>query len=434
MNPSPPPEPTAASRRRVLDALNHRQPDRVPVDFGGTSVSGIHVSVVAALRQHYGLERHPIRVPDPMQMLGVVEDDLREAMGIDTVGVPRRGTHFGFPNERWKPWRFNGLEVLVAGDFNVTEEPGGGILIYPQGDTSAPPSGRMPKGGYFFDAIVRQNHFDPENLNPEDNLEEFRLLTDRDIAAISETVDSVCSSGRAVCASFGGTGLGDIAAVPAPGLKDPRGIRDITEWYVSIRSRRSYISTVFMRQTETALRNLERIHAAVGGKVDVIYVCGTDFGTQTSAFCSVPTFRELWLPHYRTLCDWVHKNTTWKCFKHSCGSVERFFDSFIEAGFDIINPVQCSAAGMDPRTLKEKYGDRLVFWGGGIDTQQTLPFGTPEQVREEVLRRCEVFAPGGGFVFNSVHNIQAGTPVANVVAMLDAVHEFDRRSMPEVLK
>ena len=123
------------------------------------------------------------------------------------------------------------------------------------------------------------------------------------------------------------------------------------------------------------------------------FVCGTDFGTQTSAFCSVATFRELWFPYYKRVNDWVHANTAWKCFKHSCGSVERFFESFIEAGFDIINPVQCSAAGMDPAELKRKYGSRLVFWGGGVDTQKTLPFGTPQEVREEVLRRCEIFAP-----------------------------------------
>ena len=169
------------------------------------------------------------------------------------------------------------------------------------------------------------------------------------------------------------------------------------------------------------------MHRAVGDVVDAVFVCGTDFGTQTSAFCSVATFRELWLPYYRQLNDWIHAHTTWKTFKHSCGSVERFFASFIDAGFDIVNPVQCSAQGMEPEQLKAEYGDRIVFWGGGVDTQKTLPFGTPAEVREQVLRRCEVFAPGGGFVFNAIHNIQAGTPVANIVAMFDAVREFNGR-------
>jgi len=413
------------SRQRVLDALSHREPDRVPVDLGSTSVTGMHVSVVAALRDYYGLERRPVKVHEPMQMLGVVEDDLAAALEVDVAGMPRRKAHFGFTFDNWKPWNFNGLEVLVPGMFNVTEADNGDILLYPQGDVSAAPSGRMPKGGYFFDAIVRQNHFDPDHLDPEDNLEEFKPVSDDDVASISAAVREAQATGRAVAASFGGTGFGDIAAVPAVGLKDPRGIRDITEWYISLRSRRSYIHAVFEKQCEIALGNLARIHAAVGDAVDAVYLCGTDFGTQTSAFCSVATFRELWFPYYKAICGWVHANTSWKCFKHSCGSVERFFESFIEAGFDIVNPVQCSAAGMNPATLKQKYGDRLVFWGGGIDTQKTLPFGTSADVREETLRRCEIFAPGGGFVFNPVHNVQAGTPVQNIVAMLDAVKEFN---------
>jgi uroporphyrinogen-III decarboxylase len=139
----------------------------------------------------------------------------------------------------------------------------------------------------------------------------------------------------------------------------------------------------------------------------------------------VKTFRTLWLPYYKRLCDWIHRNTTWKVFKHSCGSVERFYEAFIEAGIDVINPVQCSAAGMDAAYLKDKYGERLVFWGGGVDTQQVLPFGTPREVREQVLRRCEIFSRGGGFVFNAVHNVQAGTPIANIVAMIEAVKEFN---------
>ena len=123
--------------------------------------------------------------------------------------------------------------------------------------------------------------------------------------------------------------------------------------------------------------------------------------------------------------DWIHAHTTWKAFKHSCGAVEPLMAHFIKAGFDIINPVQCSASGMDPKTLKARYGSRLVFWGGGVDTQKVLPFGTPSQVREQVLARCEIFARDGGFVFNAIHNVQAQTPVRNVVAMIDAVHAFN---------
>jgi uroporphyrinogen-III decarboxylase len=414
----------ATSRQRVLAALNHRQPDRVPVDFGSTAVTGIHVSCVAALRKHYGLENRPVKVHEPYQMLGLVEDDLKDAMGIDTEGVFPRKTMFGFPNAGWRPWNFNGLEVLVPADFVVTTDANGDTLIFPEGDTTVPPSGRMPKGGQFFDTIIRQKPIDDANLNVEDNVEEFGPLGSEDLEHFRSAVEAADATSRAVVATFGGTAFGDIALVPGPFMKDPRGIRDVAEWYMATRSKRDHVHRIFERQCEAGISNLEKIFAVTGNRVCAVFTCGTDFGTQTSAFCSVGTFRELWFPYYKQVNDWIHRNTTWKTFKHSCGSVERFYESFIECGFDIINPVQCSAAGMDPAQLKSKYGNRLVFWGGGVDTQKTLPFGNPEEVREEVLRRCEIFGKDGGFVFDAIHNVQAGTPVGNIVAMIEAVHEF----------
>ena len=190
-------------------------------------------------------------------------------------------------------------------------------------------------------------------------------------------------------------------------------------------TRQDYIHAIFSRQCDLALDKLARVHAVVGDAIDLLYVCGTDFGTPTSSFCSTETFDSLWAPYYRRINDWVHRHTTWKTMKHCCGAVEPFMSHFIAAGFDVINPVQCSAAGMDPHALKIRYGDRLVFWGGGVNTQQTLPFGTPEEVRAEVLERCETFSQGGGFVFNAVHCVQANTPVPNIIAMLDAVKEFN---------
>ena len=184
-------------------------------------------------------------------------------MGLDVAGVFARNTMFGFPAERWKNWQFNGLEVLVPGDFNTTVDAEGDTLIYPEGDTTVPPSGRMPKGGYFFDCIIRQEPFDEEHLNPEDNLEEFvpshrKILTTLR-ASVKEAGDS-----RGIIASFGGTAFGDIALVPGPFLKHPKGIRDVTEWYVSTRSRQDYVHKIFERQCEIAIGNLERIYAAVG--------------------------------------------------------------------------------------------------------------------------------------------------------------------------
>jgi Uroporphyrinogen decarboxylase (URO-D) len=414
-----------SSRERVLRALEHTEPDCLPVDFGSTNITGVHVSVVAALRDHYGLEKKPVRVIDCGQMLGELDEDLKQVMGVDVEGLLRRTSRFGFPNCDWKPWRlFDGLEVLVPGGFNPTIDSSGDVLMHPEGDARLPPSARMPNGGHFFDAITRQVPIDEDALNPEDNLQEYGPVSDAELDFIEGEARRARETRRAVIAAFGGTALGDIGVLPGVGLARPKGIRDVAEWYISIRARPGYVHRVFEGQCEIALKNLERIAQRCGDFVDAVVICGTDFGTQNSSFCSVETFRELWLPHYRRINDWIHSHTQWKTFKHSCGAVEKFIDSFIEAGFDILNPVQCSAAGMAPEHLKAAYGGRIVFWGGGVDTQRVLPFGTAAEVRDQVLRRCEVFAKGGGYVFNPVHNIQAQTPVQNVVAMVDAVREF----------
>jgi hypothetical protein len=414
------------SRERVLASISHRQPDRVPIDFGGTPVTGIHVSCIAGLRDHFGLEKRLVRVHEPYQMLGMLDEDLKQAMGIDVEGVYRPKTSFGFVNRDWKSWRMpDGLEVLVSEEFRVTYDSNGDILIHPQGDLSAPPSGRMPNNGYFFDGIIRQPPLVEEDLNPEDNLEEFKLLDEEDLVQLRQAAGDASRTGRGVIMSGVGTAFGDIALVPGVSLKHPKGIRDVAEWYMSTTSRRDYIHQVFSRQCEIGIENLHRMFQAVGNSVDAILVCGTDFGTQTSSFCSEKTFRELYFPYYARVNGWIHEHTAWKTFKHSCGSVDRFIPAFIEAGFDILNPVQCSAAGMDPEHLKRSYGDRLTFWGGGIDTQHVLPFGTPADVRRQVLERCRIFSRDGGYVFNTIHNVQARTPVENIVAMLDAVREFN---------
>jgi hypothetical protein len=414
------------SRERLDMALNHRQPDRVPVDFNGTAVTGMHVKCVIGLRDHYGLEKRLVKVHEPYQMLGWIDEDLQAALGLDVEGVYGPETMFGFGNENWKPWRMDdGTEVLVSGHFLTTRDANGDTLIYPKGDLSAPPSGRLPKNGFFFDTIVRQEPIDEAKLDPEDNLEEFGPITEAALDHFDAESRRAAETGRGVVASFGGTALGDIALVPAPFLKHPKGIRDVEEWYVSTLTRRPYIRRIFERQTETALQNLDRIRARVGNRVQAAFLCGTDFGTQQSTFCSVSTFRELYLPYYKRLNDWVHRHTSWKTFKHSCGAVATLIPSFIESGFDILNPVQVSAAGMDARGLKDRFGRDIVFWGGGVDTQRTLAFGTREEVRAEVLERCEVFGRDGGFVFNAVHNIQANVPIENIVAMFKAVREFN---------
>ena len=414
------------SRERLDAALNHRQPDRIPVDFNGTAVTGMHVKCVIGLREHYGLQKRLVKVHEPYQMLGWIDDDLQQALGIDVEGVYGPDTMFGYRNENWTPWRMDdGTEVLMSGNFKTTKDANGDTLVFPGGDRMAPPSGRLPKNGFFFDTIIRQGPIDEAKLDPEDNVQEFGPITEATLDHFEAESRRAGATGRGIIASFGGTALGDIALVPAPGLKHPKGIRDVEEWYVSTLTRRPYVHKVFERQTGNALGNLEKIRSRVGNQVQAAFLCGTDFGTQQSTFCSVAAFRELYMPYYRRINDWVHAHTNWKSFKHSCGAVAALIPAFIESGFDILNPVQVSAAGMDARKLKREFGRDIVFWGGGVDTQKTLAFGTPEAVRAEVLERCGIFGPGGGFVFNAIHNIQANVPILNIVAMFEAVREFN---------
>jgi hypothetical protein len=413
------------SKRNFTKTINHQQPDKVVVDFGSTAVTGIHVLIVEKLREYYGLEKKPVKVIEPYQMLGEIETDLINAMSIDVIGLFSAKNMFGVANENWKVHKtLWGQEVMFPGNFNYTYNSNGDILMYPEGDTSQPPSGMMPRSGYFFDALDRQQPIDDSTLKVEDNLEEFGPVTEQDLAYWRNQVNSIENDSKAYVASLGGTALGDIALVPVVGLKNPKGIRGVEEWYISTLIREDFIKEIFDRQTDIAIENLKLLYDVIGNKIDVVFTCGTDFGTQNSTFCSPETFDRMWLPYYKKVNDWIHLNTSWKTFKHSCGAVEPLLKHFIEAGFDIINPVQINASGMDSRKLKKEYGDNLVFWGGGVDTQGAFAFGTPEQVKEQVKSQCEILNNNGGFVFNTVHNIQANVPFENVVAMLEALKEL----------
>jgi len=414
------------SKEKILASLNHISQDKIPLDFGSTPVSGIHVRAVEKLRDYYGLPAEPIKVTEPYQMLGEIDGNLKQAMGLDADGFDPRNTLFGFPNEGWKPFKtFWGQEVLVPEKFNTSFDEKGDLLIYPEGDTDVPASGKMPMASFFFDSIIRQEPVDETALKVEDNLEEFEPAGEEDIAYWKRQLPAMKASKRAVVANFGGTGFGDIALVPAPFLKHPKGIRDISEWYMSTVMRSDFVHRIFEKQADIAIQNLETYFNLLGNYIDVLFVCGTDFGTQDSTFCAPQQFNELWLPYYKRINDWVHQNTNWKTFKHSCGAVEGFMPNFIEAGFDIINPVQINARGMDPQVLKDNYGERLTFWGGGVDTQKVLSFGSPEEVRKQILRNCEIFSKNGGFVFNTVHNVQANVPAENLAAMMETIHDIN---------
>jgi uroporphyrinogen-III decarboxylase len=414
------------SRERVRAALEHKNPDKVPVDFGASAVTGISASVVYQLRKAFKLPEHPVRITDSYQMLGEVEGDLREKLGCDCVQILPYNNLFGSRNTDWKEWKlFDGTPVLVPGDFNTGIADDGRLYQYPQGDRSAAPSGYMPKGGYYFDALIRQEAFDEDNPSVKDNMEEFTRLNDAELRYAQEQAAWLRkNTDSAIIAGMGGTALGDIALVPATFLKHPKGIRDVEEWYISMAIRQDFLKELYDQQTQQAVENLKIYKEAVGDNIDVIYLCGTDFGSQNGPMCSVELFDEVYLPYYQRMTSWIHQNTNWKIFKHCCGSIKPLIPSIIKAGIDILNPVQNSAVDMDALDLKKEFGSKITFWGGGVDTQQTLPFGKPEDVYKQVTERIKIYNQDGGFVFSPIHNTQARVPLENFLAMTDAVKQF----------
>ncbi len=416
------------SRQRVQKTLNHEEPDCVPLDLGGSVLTGMHVDALYRLRQALGLDAPgtPVRVIDPYQMLGAIDLDLVERLGVDVVNLGSPRTMFGFRNEGWKLWTtFAGTPVLVPKGFNTEPEPNGDLLLYPEGDKSVPPSGIMPAGGFYFDAIIRQPPIDDDNLDPEDNVQEFEPVSEQDLAYYAAEAERLYTqTDKAILGAFGGTAFGDIALVPAMWVKHPRGIRDVAEWYMSAILRRDYVYAVFERQCELGLANLAKIYEVVGEKVMVLQVTGTDFGTQNAPFISPKTYCDLYQPFHKQVNDWIHTHTGWKSFIHTDGALMPLMPHFVEAGFDILNPVQFTATGMEPEAVKRKFGDSLTVWGGGVDSQMVLPFGTPQEVAAQVRANIRTFAPGGGFVFSTVHNVQPPTPVENLLAMYETVAEM----------
>lgn len=356
---------------------------------------------------------------------------MLQALHIDVVDVTNNYTMFGFENKGWKPWRLqSGLEVEVPEDFNTTVDEKGNTYLYAQGDMNYPPASKMPKDGYFFDHIERGNiEFDEDTVGGrEDFKDDFGILTDKQLRFIEDRCNYIYNNTEYGMIGGGAlAGLGDFAMIPGPNVKQPKGIRSIPDFMMAHQICPDYIHEIYEYQTEIALKNAELFKQACGEKIQAIIISGTDFGTQNGPFMSLDAFREFYKPYYKKLNDWVHKNTNWKTFYHSCGAVSTFIPDFVDMGVDILNPVQLSANGMDGKELKEKWGDKLTFWGGGVDTQKTLPFGTPEEVYKEVTERLELFNTNGGFVFNPVHNIQGQTTAENMMAMFKAIDDFNKR-------
>jgi hypothetical protein len=415
------------SRERVIAAINHRQSDCVPVDIGGCGQTGINASTLYRLRKACGLPEHPVEICEPMQLLGTVEPDLLNKLGGDVVPLWNRSNMFGLTGPKKKRWNMgDGTPTLMPNDFEYDVAENGYTFVYPLGYRDAPYSLHMAGGSTFFDNIYRSLPVDEEGLTPvEDYKDTYTLASGEDcVYWEKESKRLYEETDFAIMGIKGGMGLGDVAEIPGPWVKNPKGIRDIEGWLVAHVLHPEYVRAVFEYQTEIALKNLEMYRQAVEDRIQVIWLSGTDFGTQCGLMQSKEVFLDLYKPWYKKVNDWIHQNTSWKIFYHSCGAVEPLINDFIDMGTDILNPVQCSAAGMDPRYLKDTYGKKIVFWGGGVDTQKTLPQGTPEEVRKQVRERLEIFSAGGGFVFAAIHNILAKVPPENVIAMFDAVREY----------
>lgn len=418
------------SRERFQMTLEHQDPGQAVLDLGSTPITGINANALSRLRAALGLEERKVKIEDPLQLLGQVEEDVRQALHLDIVGITNNMTLYGFPNTGWKPWTMQtGLEVLVPEKFNTTVDAEGRTYLYPQGDMSVPPAAMMPKDGHFFDNLIR-GHIDydddDEPSGRADYFDDFGVYTDEQLRRIEDNCNYYYNNTEYGLIGGGAlAGLGDFAMIPGPSVKHPKGIRDIAEFMVAHYAFPDYIHEIFEMQLETALKNAELFYQAAGDKIQAMQISGTDFGMQTGPYMTLDSYREFYKPYHKRINDWVHAHTRWKTFYHSCGSIVAFLQDFHEAGIDILNPVQCSAAGMDPKMLKEQWGGKFVFWGGGVDTQKTLPFGTPEEVYREATERLEIFARGGGYVYNPVHNIQSQTSAENMLAYFRAVQDFN---------
>lgn len=413
------------SRERLIATLNHQTPDRLPLDLGATGQTGINASSLYQLRRALHLEDHRLKIIEPAQLLGQVEQDLLDLLGVDVVGLYNTSNFFGYQNDHWKEWQMDdGTPVWMGGGFTYDTDESGKIYVYPQGDRTAEYSAVIPKGGSFFDSVPR-DHFDwdldEEDLTPvEDFKEDFSVVSDQEARYWEKkSIELYENTDYGIVGMIGGGGLGDAAVVPGPAVKHPRGIRRVDDWLMAHSIYPDYIKAVFRYQTDIMLKNLEIYRQALGERIQVVWISGTDFGNQLSGMMSLSTFRELYKPFYKEINDWVHTHTSWKTFYHTCGAVYDFLDDFAEMGLDCLNPLQLSARGMDAKKIKENYGDKFTFWGGGVDTQNTLPFGTPEEVRRQVRERIDILGKNGGFVFNTIHNIVANVPPENLIAMYE---------------
>ncbi len=377
------------SRQRLLTSLNHQEPDRVPFDLGSTQVTGIHRIAYQGLRRALHLPEGTLQLCDTIQGLALPGEDLIQRLGVDVRGLFPRNSH------NWN------VSEALQGDYFVYHDEWGITHRRPAPDGLYFSVWETPLGSDFSAQDIRRFAW-PDFSDP------LR------IEGLRQQAQAYRDLGYAVV------------------LKDPyAGVFEMSQRIVGMEtilmamaSEPARAEALFDRLTELKLSFWEMALPRLGDLVDVV-TGADDYGTQASQLISPRMYRKLLKPRWKLIFDRIHNLAPHvHVFFHSCGSVRPLIPDFIEIGVQILNPVHVRAAGMEPIALKRDFGADIVFWGGGVDTQDTLPHGTTRQVQDEVMRTIEVLAPGGGYVFNTVHNIQADVPPENILAMWQALQTY----------
>ena len=403
------------SRQRILAALNHQEPDRVPVDFSGHRSSGIAPLAYARLRRALGLPEVSLRVYDPIQQLAIVDEDVLDLLGVDTVEL---GRGFALNDADWADWVLPDGTPCRMPVWAVPQRGEGEWLLRTREGLAL---GRMPDGAMYFD----QCHWpllDSDDQRPLDDAMRECLW-----AGVASPPGPLAPDGATLAAGArrlrDGTSRAILALFGGNLLEMGQFLYRMDRFMMMLAEEPRRVHAFLDRLLELHLANLEKFLAATGPCIDVI-VFGDDLGGQNASLLSPKMYREFFKPRHSLLWRRAKELADAKVMLHCCGAVRALLPDLIEAGLDAINPVQISCRGMDAAGLKRDFGADLAFWGGGCDTQSVLPSASPEAVREHVLQQVRILAPGGGFVFQQVHNIQANVPPKNILAMFGAVREI----------
>jgi len=390
-------------RERVVASIRHQEPDRLPVGLGGMRSTGIMAMACAELKKHLGVAEGGLYVFDTGQQLAYVEAPIRDRLGLDVV-ILDGGLIAG-----WRDYVLpNGARAKICANF-ITEPDGAG------GEYALDKTGRRvshrPASSFYFDTIYRPLA-DATSVSDLDRYE-WPTLTDEYLRQLQDEARRLYhETDYAILGSFGGNFL-----------EAGQGLRGWDTFLMDLAGNRPFAESILDRLLQQHLRNVELYLDAVGDTIQIIQM-GDDLGTQAGPQLRPKLYYETIQPRQKILWGKIHQlKPQVAVFLHSCGGIYELLPGIVDAGCDVINPVQISAKGMDPARLKREFGDKLTFWGGGCDTQTVLPFGTPQEVYEHTRHNIEIFKPGGGFVFCQVHNIQANVPPQNIAAMYEAVRE-----------